>query len=96
MKIWKNGKPVELTAEEIAEMNAQVEQAEREYWSIISYEEAVSTEFRKNYSQDKVEAIVNNYLLDPTDMLFIQEMAEMQQYRAECKAYVKSKKEEYA
>ena len=84
----------DMTPEEIAEMNAGTEQFEREYWANISYEDAVSTEFRKNYSQDRVEAIVNNYLLDPTNSLFIQEMTEMQQYRAECKAYVKSKKEE--
>ena len=77
MKICENGKMREMTAEEIAEINAQAEQEEREYWTNISYEQAVSAEFRKNYSQDRVEAIVNNYLLDPTNSLFIQEMAEM-------------------
>lgn len=93
--IYVNGIYREPTAEETAAMEAQVQAAEREYWASIPYEEAVSTEFRRNYSQDRVEAIVNNYLLDPTNSLFIQEMADMQQYRAECKAYVKSKKEEY-
>ena len=93
--IYDSGKVREMTAEEIIIMDLEIKSAEREYWANISYEEAVSVEFRKNYSQDRVEAIVNNYLLDPTNSLFIQEMAEMQQYRAECKIYVKSKKEEY-
>lgn len=87
-----NGKMVEMTAEEIAEMNENRQRAEREYWANISYEEAVSTEFRKLYSQDRVEAIVNNYLSDMTNPIFVQEMQEMQDYRAQCKSYVKSKK----
>lgn len=46
----------------------------------------ISKEFRKKYSQDDVEAIVNNYLLDPTNELYKAEMDKMQAYRAECKA----------
>ena len=75
--IYDSGKVREMTAEEIIIMDLEIKSAEREYWANISYEEAVSVEFRKNYSQDRVEAIVNNYLLDPTNSLFIQEMAEM-------------------
>jgi head-tail adaptor len=77
MRIFDGKVYRDMTAEEIAEMNAGAEQVEREYWLNISYEEAVSTEFRKNYSKDRVEAIVNNYLLDPTNALFIQEMTDM-------------------
>ena len=92
MKIWLNNDIRELTPEELAEMEAQQQAAEREYWANISYDDAVSIEFRKQYSQDRVEAIVNNFLSDMTNPLFIQEMQEMQAYRAECKAYVKTKK----
>jgi hypothetical protein len=48
--------------------------------------ELISKEFRKKYSQDDVEAIMNNYLLDPTNEKYKAEMDEMQAYRAECKA----------
>ena len=91
-RMLENGTYRDMTPEEIAEIQAQSEQAEREYWANISYEDAVSAEFRKRYSQDKTEAIINNYLLDSINPLFAQEMQEMQDYRAECKAYVKSKK----
>ena len=92
MKIWENGNVRELTAEEIATMEHSAKVAEAEYWASLSYDEAVSIEFRKKYSQDKVEAIINNYLLDQADPLFAKEFQEMQTYRAECKKYVKEKK----
>lgn len=46
----------------------------------------INKEFRKKYSQDQVEAIVNNYILDPTNEEYKADMMEMQAYRAECKA----------
>ena len=49
----------------------------------------VEKEFRKLYSQSRVEAIVNNYLLDPTNEKYKAEMDAMQAYRAECKAKFK-------
>ena len=45
----------------------------------------ISKEFRKKYSQDQVEAIVNNYILDPTNEHYKADMMEMQAYRAKCK-----------
>lgn len=84
----------DMTPKEIADREAELLERERQYWLNISYDEAVSVEFRKTYSQDRVEAIINNYLLDPTNPLFVHEMQEMQNCRAECKAYVKQKKEE--
>ena len=92
MKKYVNGEYIHLTSEELAEMQAEQEKAEREYWSNIPYDEAVSAVFREKYSQDHVEAIVNNFLSDMTNPLFIQEMQEMQDYRAYCKAYVKQQK----
>ena len=92
MRIFDGKQYRDLTPTELAEMQKAQEEAEKSYWANISYEDAVSTEFRKLYSQDRVEAIVNNYLSDMTNPIFVQEMQEMQDYRAQCKAYVKSKK----
>ena len=50
-----------------------------------AYGELVEKEFRKKYSQSRVEATVNNYLLDPTNEEYKADMDEMQAYRAECK-----------
>ena len=92
MRICENGIYRDLTAEEISERENGARQAEAEYWASISYDEAVSAKFREIYSQDKAEAIINNFLSDMTNPLFIQEMQEMQDYRAYCKSFVKEKK----
>lgn len=51
-----------------------------------AYEQQTSELFRKKYSQSAVEAIINNYLLDPENEKYKAEFLEMQAYRAECKA----------
>ena len=91
-----NGEYIEMTPEEIAKFRADAEQAEREHWRTIPYDEAVNNEIRKKYAQRDVEAILNNYLAFPDDEKYISEFKELQKYRAECKAFVKQKKEEYA
>lgn len=68
---------------------------EAEYWRTVPYDEAVSAEIRKKYSQDAVEAILNNFLADPTNELFKTEFFALQDYRAECKAFVKEMKAKY-
>ena len=95
--MWKliNGKYIEITPEEIAEQQAQAEQADREHWQSISYEEGVHLEFRKEFTQQAVEAIQNNYFLDPNNPKYAAEMKYMQERRAAIKAFVKQKKEEY-
>lgn len=50
------------------------------------YAQEVSRLFRKKYTQNAVEAIINNYLLDTTDERYMAEFLEMQEYRASCKA----------
>ena len=90
-----NGKPVELTPEEIAQRQAEAERQKREYWQSISYEEGVHLEFRKEFTQQAVEAIQNNYFLDPNNPKYAAEMKYMQERRAAIKAFVKQKKEEY-
>lgn len=77
----------DMTAEEIAEMKARAEQAEREYWSNIDYDEAVNTEIRKRYSESQEFAI----LRQKEEKL--EEYQEYYNYCEECKAYIKSKKE---
>ena len=56
-----------------------------------AYEQQTSDLFRKKYSQSAVEAIINNYLLDPENEKYKAEFLEMQTYRAECKAEAKAK-----
>ena len=58
-----------------------------------AYEQQTSELFRKKYSQSTVEAIINNYLLDPENEKYKAEFSEMQACRAECKA--QAKKEVY-
>lgn len=53
------------------------------------YGKYVSKLFRRKCSQNKAEAIVNNYLSDPTNEAYIAEMKEMQDYRKECKLEAK-------
>lgn len=55
------------------------------------YGHLVEQEFRKEYSQSKVEAIINNYIADPTNENYIAEMKAMQEYRKKCKEKVKVK-----
>lgn len=54
------------------------------------YGELVSQKFRRRYSQDEAEAVINNYLSDPTNQKYIKEMTAMQAYREECKAEAKT------
>jgi hypothetical protein len=44
---------------------------------------------RQKYTQNDVEAIINNYLADPTDADYAAEFAALQAYRKECKAQAK-------
>ena len=61
-----------------------------ESWEIL-YGHLVEQEFRKIYSQSKVEAIVNNYLCDPTNEKYVTEFKAMQEYREQCKVGVRRK-----
>jgi hypothetical protein len=92
MRKWDGKQYRDMTAEEIAERQADAEKAEREYWEDIPYDEAVNAEFRKDYPQHKVEAIQNNYLKDPTNEEYRAEFWAMQDRRAEVKAFVRKKK----
>jgi len=54
------------------------------------YAELVDKYVRERYSQSAVEAILNNYIADPSDEEHAEEFAALQTYRAECKARAKA------
>lgn len=85
---YENGIPFELTPSEVAEMEKQAAQAEREYWQNVPYDEAVDTEIRKRYSISQEFAILRQRDEKPD------EYAAYFAYCEECKAYVKAKKKE--
>ncbi len=53
------------------------------------YGSVINDLFRQRYSQDKVEAINNNYLDDMTNEEHIKEREDMKDYRKECKQEAK-------
>jgi len=53
------------------------------------YGSMVEKKIRIRYSQRDVEAIINNYLSEPDNPVYIAELNELQQYRKQCKAAVK-------
>ena len=55
-----------------------------------SYKSFISKEIRKKYSQDEIEAIVNNFLDEPTNLKYFKEFTELQTYRKECKKKIRS------
>lgn len=86
MKKIINGKLVEMTPSEIAEMQKAQEEQEKAYWTNISYEDAVNTEIRKQYTESAEFAILRQKDEKP------EEYAKYYSYCEECKAYVKEKK----
>ena len=83
---YVNGKPVEMTPEEIAQFQAKHEQYEREYWQSIPYEEAVDMKIREKYTASQEFAILRQRDEKP------EEYAEYYAYCESCKAFVKQKK----
>lgn len=55
------------------------------------YGSMVEKEFRKRYSQSKTEAIVNNYIAEPNNPVYVKEMNDMQSYRKQCKVNAKKR-----
>lgn len=85
MKKYVNGEYIEMTAEEIAELNAQAEATEREYWQNINYDEAVNTKIREKYTESQEFAILRQKDAKPD------EYEEYYAYCESCKDYVKQK-----
>ena len=86
MKQWVNGKIIEMTEEEITQMQQEHEKHELAYWQSISYAEAVDMKIREKYSASQEFAILRQRDEKP------EEYATYYAYCEECKAFVKSKK----
>ena len=84
-KICENGICRYMTQEEVAKMQADVEEAEREYWATISYKQAVINEIHKKYDNDDENAILRQKEEKPD------EFQEYYNYCEECKRFVKEK-----
>ncbi len=61
-------------------------------WDYSAIVDALVTE---NYPTDKMQAVVNNYLLDPNDEDVVAEFNEMQEWRKHAKAIAKELLESY-
>ena len=49
----------------------------------------INQKIRERYSQDEVEAIINNYLDEPSNSLYLQEFKDLQEFRKQVKSDVK-------
>lgn len=56
---------------------------------ITNYDGIVSALITCKYPSDKMQAIINNYLADPSDEGILQEFNDMQDWRKEAKAIAK-------
>ncbi len=59
----------------------------------VLYGKLVARKFRRRYGQNQVEAIINNYLADPTNSDYVAEFKAMQEYRKQCKVEAKAELE---
>lgn len=90
MRIYESGRYREMTPSEIAEMEAQAAEMERQYWLNTSYDDAVDAEIRKRYTVSQEFAILRQRDEKP------EEYTAYYAYCEECKAYVKQKMKEVA
>lgn len=89
MRIFDGTKYRDMTKEEIAQVQAQGNLAEKEYWQTVDYGEAINAEIRKKYTESEEFAILRQKDEKP------EEYAEYYEYCERCKAYVKAQKEKY-
>ena len=87
---YVNGKKVELTPEELAQMQAEAERAEAEYWTRVDYAEAVNSKIRERYTDSQEFAILRQRDEKP------EEYAEYYAYCEECKEYVRAQMAKYS
>lgn len=86
MKKCINGQYIELTAEEIATMEADRQLAEAEYWASVDYGDAVNAKIRERYSESQEFAVLRQKEEKP------EEYQEYFTYCEACKDFVKAKK----
>ena len=85
MRVYENGKYRDMTAEELAE----IENAERKYWTNVNYDDAVDAEIRKRYTASQEFAILRQRDEKPT------EYEEYYRYCEDSKSYVRGMIERY-
>lgn len=88
MRICENGTYRDMTPEEIAAINSELAEQERQYWLTTPYDEAVNERIRKRYSESQEFAILRQRDQKP------EEYAAYFGYCEECKTYVKEKRKE--
>ena len=86
IKHYKDGKLIPFSEEEILQIQKEQEQAEKEFWETIPYDEAVHMEIRKRYSDSQEFAILRQKEEKP------EEYQAYYDYCEQCKALVKQKK----
>ena len=89
MKINENGIVRDMTDEEIAMVRAENERVEREYWSMVSYGDAVDAEIRRRYSVSEEFSILRQRDEKP------EEYSAYYVYCEECKVHVKEMMAKY-
>lgn len=89
MRIYENGTYRDMTPAELAEMEVQAAEMERQYWLNTPYNVAVNAEIRKRYDVSDELAIQRQENEKPD------EYAEYYAYCEECKAFVKKKNAKY-
>lgn len=83
MKINENGVIRDMTDEEVEMVRAENERVEREYWSMVSYDDAVNSKIRHRYSVSEEFAILRQRDEKP------EEYSAYYVYCEECKKRVK-------
>ena len=81
-----NGNRVEMTADEIAAMQADKERLDAEYWASVDYGDAVNAKIRERYSESQEFAVLRQKEEKP------EEYQEYFAYCESCKDFVKTKK----
>lgn len=89
MKTYENGIYRDLTPTELAEMEAQAAEQERQYWQTTNYDDAVDAEIRKRYTVSQEFAILRQRDEKP------EEYSAYYAYCEECKVFVKAQKSKY-
>lgn len=89
MRIFDGKTYRDMTEEEILSMQTAAEQAERDYWQTVDYDEAVNAEIRKKYSESQEFAILRQQASKP------QEYADYFAYCEACKLFVRGKMEQF-
>ena len=89
MKKYVDGKYIEMTPEEISQIEAEAQKIEADYWRTIDYDEAVNTEIRKRYSDSQEYALLRQRDKKP------EEFAAYDAYCEQCKTHVKEMKTKY-